>query len=102
MIKVALDAMGGDYAPSVCLEGAVNAVKKNPDIHVVLCGPEAEVKAGLEKLGYTGNGISVVDEFHQRRKKQGQCQLGNNQPKGRPHDDVQVWCHLLVPLISTK
>lgn len=61
MIKVALDALGGDYAPEVCLEGAVNAVKKNANIHVVLCGPEAEVKAGLEKLGYTGNGISVVD-----------------------------------------
>ena len=61
MIKVALDAMGGDFAPGVCLEGAVNAVKKNPDLHVVLCGPEAEVKAGLEKLGYTGNAISVVD-----------------------------------------
>ena len=61
MIKVALDAMGGDYAPSVCIEGAVNAVKKNPNIHVVLCGPEAEVKASLEKLGYTGNQISVVD-----------------------------------------
>ena len=61
MIKVALDAMGGDYAPSVCIEGAVSAVKKNPNIHVVLCGPEAEVKASLEKLGYTGNQISVVD-----------------------------------------
>ena len=61
MIKVALDAMGGDYAPSVCIEGAVNAVKKNPNIHVVLCGPEAEVKASLEKIGYTGNQISVVD-----------------------------------------
>ena len=61
MIKVALDAMGGDYAPSVCIEGAVNAVKKNSDIHVVLCGPEAEVKASLEKLGYAGNQISVVD-----------------------------------------
>ena len=61
MIKVALDAMGGDFAPSVCIEGAVNAVKKNPNIHVVLCGPEAEVKASLEKLGYAGNQISVVD-----------------------------------------
>lgn len=61
MIKVALDALGGDYAPEVVIEGAVNAVKKNADIHVVLCGPEAEVKARLEKLGYTGNGISVVD-----------------------------------------
>ncbi|MBO7384212.1 MAG: phosphate acyltransferase PlsX [Fibrobacter sp.] len=61
MIKVALDAFGGDYAPDVCIEGAVNVVKKHSDIHVVLCGPEAQVKAGLEKFGYAGNGISVVD-----------------------------------------
>ncbi|MCF0214990.1 MAG: phosphate acyltransferase PlsX [Fibrobacteraceae bacterium] len=61
MVKVALDALGGDFAPSVVLEGAVNAVNKDSNLHIVLCGPEAEVKAGLEKLGYSGNGISVVD-----------------------------------------
>ncbi|MCF0223889.1 MAG: phosphate acyltransferase PlsX [Fibrobacter sp.] len=61
MIKVALDALGGDFAPDVVIEGAVNAVKKDPNLHIVLCGPEAVVKAGLEKLGYAGNGISVVD-----------------------------------------
>ena len=53
MVKVALDALGGDFAPDVVIEGAVNAVNK--------CGPEAEVKAKLEKLGYAGKGISVVD-----------------------------------------
>ena len=61
MVKVALDALGGDFAPDVVVEGAVNAVKKNADLHVVLCGPEAVVKAKLESLGYTGHGISVVD-----------------------------------------
>ena len=61
MVKVALDALGGDFAPDVVIEGAVNAVNKNENLHVVLCGPEAEVKAKLEKLGYTGKGISVVD-----------------------------------------
>ena len=61
MVKVALDALGGDFAPDVVIEGAVNAVNKNANLHVVLCGPEAEVKAKLEKLGYTGKGISVVD-----------------------------------------
>ncbi|WP_407443006.1 phosphate acyltransferase PlsX [Fibrobacter sp.] len=61
MIKVALDALGGDFAPDVVIEGAVNAVNKNANIHVVLCGPEAQVKEGLAKLGYTGNGITVVD-----------------------------------------
>lgn len=61
MIRVALDALGGDYAPGVVIEGAVNAVKNNPNIQVVLCGPEAEVKEGLAKLGYAGDAIQVVD-----------------------------------------
>ena len=61
MVKVALDALGGDFAPDVVVEGAVNAVNKNANLHVVLCGPEAVVKAKLESLGYAGTGISVVD-----------------------------------------
>lgn len=61
MVKVALDALGGDFAPDVVIEGAINAANKDADLHIVLCGPEAEVKAGLEKRGYTGHGISVVD-----------------------------------------
>ena len=61
MIRVALDALGGDFAPDVVVEGAVNAVTKNPNVHVVLCGPEAVVKEKLAKLGYAGQGISVVD-----------------------------------------
>ena len=61
MVKVALDALGGDFAPDVVVEGAVNAVNKNANLHVVLCGPEAVVKAKLESLGYAGNGISVID-----------------------------------------
>jgi len=61
MIRVALDALGGDFAPDVVVEGAVNAVNKNPNVHVVLCGPEAVVKEKLAKLGYAGQGISVVD-----------------------------------------
>lgn len=62
MIKVALDAMGGDHAPSQVVEGAVLAAKEsNGRYHIVLCGPEDEVKAELAKLGYEGDGISV---FH--------------------------------------
>ena len=34
MIRVALDALGGDFAPDVVVEGAVNAVNKNPNVHV--------------------------------------------------------------------
>lgn len=46
-IKVALDAMGGDYAPHVCIEGAKLAIEEFPDIEVLLVGKEEEIKKGL-------------------------------------------------------
>jgi glycerol-3-phosphate acyltransferase PlsX len=62
MIRIALDAFGGDYAPDVVIDGAVRAVKANEGkFQIVLCGPKAEVEAGLQKLGYNGDAISVVD-----------------------------------------
>ncbi|HSQ43047.1 MAG TPA: phosphate acyltransferase PlsX [Fibrobacteraceae bacterium] len=62
MIKVALDAMGGDHAPSLVVEGAVMAAKESAGrFHVVLCGPEAEIRAELTRLGYSGDAISIVN-----------------------------------------
>jgi glycerol-3-phosphate acyltransferase PlsX len=62
MIKVALDAMGGDHAPSQIVEGAVWAAAESAGrYHIVLCGPEGAVRSELSRLGYSGDGISVVD-----------------------------------------
>jgi len=46
-MRVALDAMGGDRAPSVNIEGALEAVLEWPDIEVILVGKEKEIKEGL-------------------------------------------------------
>jgi glycerol-3-phosphate acyltransferase PlsX len=43
MIRLAVDAMGGDYAPKEQIEGAMLAVKRIPDIEIRLYGDEAEV-----------------------------------------------------------
>lgn len=62
MIRIALDALGGDNAPDMVIDGAVRAVKANEGkFQVVLCGPKTEVEEGLKKLGYNGDAISVVD-----------------------------------------
>jgi len=62
MIKVALDAMGGDHAPAQVVEGAVLAAKESAGrYHIVLCGPEDVVRAELARVGYSGDGISVVN-----------------------------------------
>lgn len=57
-MKIIVDAMGGDYAPLVVVEGAIAAVGEY-DVEVGLVGDEAKVNALLKKSGYKGNLISV-------------------------------------------
>ena len=51
-VRVAVDAMGGDHAPGVVVEGALQAVDATGDrLSVVLFGPEAVVRAELARQG---------------------------------------------------
>ena len=47
MIKIALDAMGGDFAPKNNVLGAMEAVKKYKDIEITLFGDENKIKEYL-------------------------------------------------------
>lgn len=60
MIKVAVDAMGGDYAPTEMVAGAVEAVNANKEIQVLLVGQEQVVSGELSKHTYDRNRIQVV------------------------------------------
>ena len=60
MIKIAVDAMGGDNAPSEIVKGAVEAVSERPDITVCLTGQEDIIKKELEKYTYKKEQIEIV------------------------------------------
>ena len=62
-VRVAVDAMGGDHAPGVVVEGVLEAVAEAGDrLTVLLVGREAEVRAELERLGSAeGDHVRVVD-----------------------------------------
>ncbi len=47
MIKIAVDAMGGDFAPKEQVEGAVLAIEKIKDIEITLYGDEVEIRKYL-------------------------------------------------------
>ena len=49
MIKVALDAMGGDNAPVEIIKGAIAAVNASNECFVYLVGQEDVVRAELAK-----------------------------------------------------
>ncbi|WP_139653223.1 phosphate acyltransferase PlsX [Raoultibacter phocaeensis] len=43
-VTVTVDALGGDHAPDVVLEGAALALAEDPDLAIVLCGPAETVE----------------------------------------------------------
>ena len=61
LVKVVVDAMGGDYAPQEPVKAAVEAVTERKDIQVILTGIEDEVHAQLAKYpDYPKDRIQVV------------------------------------------
>ena len=59
-MKIALDAMGGDYAPDVTVAGAIEAVSEY-DVEVVLVGDKDRLSEVLREKRYPANRISI---FH--------------------------------------
>lgn len=47
MIRIAIDAMGGDFAPKEQVKGAVLALQNDKDFIAVLCGDEEKIRAEL-------------------------------------------------------
>ncbi|MBQ7973214.1 MAG: phosphate acyltransferase PlsX [Lachnospiraceae bacterium] len=60
-IRVAVDAMGGDYAPLEIVKGAVEAVAENSSVVISLVGKEDAVKAELAKYDYPKDQIEIVN-----------------------------------------
>lgn len=61
MTKVAVDAMGGDNAPSEIVKGVVEAVNENSNIKVYLTGREEVIKQELVQYTYNKEQITIVN-----------------------------------------
>lgn len=61
LVKVAVDAMGGDHAPLEIVKGAVEAVNKKDNVKVFLVGQEKAVRAELQKYQYDSSRVEVVN-----------------------------------------
>ncbi|MFH0738857.1 MAG: phosphate acyltransferase PlsX [Candidatus Omnitrophota bacterium] len=58
-MKIIVDAMGGDHAPEVVIEGAIAAIREYANTEVVLVGDETRIKSLLAKSNYCADKISV-------------------------------------------
>lgn len=57
---IAVDAMGGDRAPSEVVKGVVRAARETDDLRVLLVGIESVVREELEAQQWSGDNIEVV------------------------------------------
>jgi len=58
-MRIILDAMGGDYAPQVAVEGAVMAAREF-GVEVILVGREEAIRAELSKHNISGLSLPIV------------------------------------------
>lgn len=97
IIRVAVDAMGGDNAPAEIVKGVIDAVTLCQDIKVYLIGRQEIVQEELAKHSYQGSRIEVIHApevietaeppvLAVRKKKQSSIVVGMNMVKEKKAD----------------
>ena len=98
LVRVVVDAMGGDNAPAEPVKGAVEAVKERNDIKIILTGKEDLIKKELEKYpAYPKDRVEIVNTtevietaeppvFAIRKKKDSSIVVGLNMVKKQEAD----------------
>ena len=60
MLKIIVDAMGGDNAPAEIVKGAVEALADRGDFKIILTGDEALVRRELDKYSFDASRVELV------------------------------------------
>ena len=60
-MRIALDAMGGDFAPGPNVVGAMEAVERIPKLEVLLVGDRARLDEELAKVGSLPPSIRIIE-----------------------------------------
>lgn len=91
-MRIALDAMGGDFAPDAIIDGAIMATQRlEEDANIVLVGKKDVIESHLKKRGCSSPRISIVhaDEV---------IEMGEHPTKAltqKPHSSIAIGYYLL-------
>ncbi|MGN0342071.1 MAG: phosphate acyltransferase PlsX [Roseburia sp.] len=97
VVRVAVDAMGGDNAPGEIIKGAIDAITEHSEIEIILVGQQDVIEDELAKYTYNENQITIknaqeVIEMAEhpvmaiRRKKDSSIVVGMNLVKNKEAD----------------
>ena len=72
-VKIAVDAMGGDHAPAIVIEGVVDYIRENShdDYKIILVGKEKEIHKELKKYkNFRYDRLEIVDALEEISMKE--------------------------------
>jgi len=94
-MRIAVDAMGGDYAPGVVVEGTVRAAQQSADVEVILVGDRAQVdaclkefpdKTGRVRVEHADSVVSMSDSPVDALRKKGNTSIGRCAELAKAHE----------------
>jgi phosphate acyltransferase len=59
-MRIALDAMGGDDAPEINVDGAIDAVRTHPELQISLVGDEPRLRGLIDERGFADERLRIV------------------------------------------
>ena len=59
--KIVIDTLGGDNGAKVCVAGAVEGLKENPDVKLFLTGKKSKLEKLLSEYSYDRKRLEIVD-----------------------------------------
>ena len=59
MVKIVVDAMGGDNAPEEIVKGALLALRERENFSVLFTGDEARIRAELAKTPHDSSRVEI-------------------------------------------
>ena len=63
MVRVVVDAMGGDFAPKQQVLGAVDALNADKDLKIILVGDKEQIEAELAPLQFDTVYVPMYSSF---------------------------------------
>lgn len=60
-MRIALDAMGGDFAPNPNIVGAFEAIERNPNLEILLVGDRALLAQEIANVGSLPDSVRIVE-----------------------------------------
>ena len=88
-VRVAIDAMGGDFAPEETVKGAVNA-SRSANVEIILVGDQGPVEQELAKYDISGRPIAIVPSEDKIGEDEHPVQSLRRKPKARYQSVTEV------------